>query len=269
MSMFMPEEKSAAIIRELKERKRAQEAEKAAAGTPRAELRAVPRPRPLSAEELEARRTRAIAEARADAASPAARDGWLMRVGVEVRFRRAAIEEELVPRELRRWAAGFPDSLEGASVLLAGKPGGGKTVSSVWLLQQVYRCGRIEDDGYGGSARWVTPDARFVPASDLFTMCFDREERKPLDALERVAVLVVDDWGLPYESDWALAQLDRLIDRRWARMLTTIVSTNLAPEGESQNTFQARYPRIYSRLCDTGGPGVVTIRREDLRRAKP
>lgn len=264
---FMPDDKAAQLTSELRARKRVLDADQA----PRApEYHQRPEPRrPLTAEEAQARRTQVRAQAIAEASKPELVSAWLTRCGVEVRFRRTVVDAGLIPVELRRWAMEFPDTLEGASVLLAGKPGGGKTVASVWLLEQVYRvAGRVVEDSSGLSASWVAPESRFVPASDLFAMCFDREERKPLEALERVQVLVVDDWGLPYESDWAMAQLDRLIDRRWARMLTTIVSTNLAPEG-AENTFQVRYPRIYSRLCDAGGPGVVPIRRGDLRREKP
>jgi DNA replication protein DnaC len=239
----------------------------------RAELRVVRAPAPITPEQAQERRAAEIERVRREAATPRALEHWLAACGVELRMRGQALRAELVPAELREWARGFPGSLAGASALLSGSPGGGKTCSAVWLLAELYRRGEVRgSDGYRGT-HWSAPAARFVPASDLFAACFDREQRKPLEQLERAEVLVVDDWGLPYESDWVLAQLDRLIDRRWSRLLPTIVTTNLTPElpedhARYGDTFAGRYPRIYSRLCDSSGPGVIGIDRGDLRREK-
>jgi hypothetical protein len=213
---------------------------------------------------------------------------WLARAGVGLRMRDEPIDAQLVPDVLRRWAQGFPESLRGASALLTGPSGAGKTCAAVWLLAELYRRGVVVNRG---TLEWLVPHVSFQPASELFAACFERDrdrDRRPLERLERVPVLVVDDWGLPFEHAWSLAQLDRLIDKRWTERLPTIVTTNLFPEPLPEpepgtkpadrrkpinpaDTFQVRYPRIYSRLCDagSGGPGVIRMVRSDMRRSRP
>lgn len=221
---------------------------------------------PLTPEQIEARQRRADrewAEAIERCADLAARpdelERQLLAAGVSKRHRGIALRDDLIPKALRDWAAGFPGSLEGASAVIAGPPGTGKTAASVWLLGRAFRSGEVVSGD--GSIRWVSPSIGFVSASELFAAVF---EKKSLAAYERPALLVIDDWGMAYESEWPLAFMDRLLDRRWSEMRSTVMTTNLTPQ-----VFAERYPRVASRLCDAGGPGMVPVVRADLRRQKP
>lgn len=229
--------------------------------------------RPLSEEALAARLEAEAEAVRARALAPKAIDFWLHTAGVGARQRATALREELIPPALRGWAADYPSSLSGVCALLAGPPGGGKTCASIWLLEQLYRRGSIDEEG-----RWDVPGSVFIGAAELFALCFARsakDEKRSLRMLEEApGLLVIDDWGLPFESAWVLAQLDRLIDRRWSELRATVVTTNLAPEPREgsnllpEDSFARRYPRIYSRLCDSSGIGVITLVRADMRRER-
>lgn len=238
-------------------------------GALRTKIRAAPAADPAAADE-------AAAHVRAEALAPAAVDRWLAAAGIGLRFRSRELRASLVPEPLRAWAGEFPGALRGASVLLSGPAGTGKTSAAVWLLREIYRRGEVAARRAGDRGpRWRVPESRFIPAADLFAACFDKLDRKPLDAMAKIPVLIIDDWGLPYESDWSLALIDRLIDRRWSEMLSTIVTTNLShePDPESEtyrpgDSFMERYPRVYSRLLDSGGPGLQFLVRQDLRRSQ-
>lgn len=186
---------------------------------------------------------------------------WLARAGVGERHRDAlwTVDCQLLPKPMYDWANRFPlGSMKGASAVLAGPPGTGKTMTSVWLMLEAYKSGNAQD------GHWRCPSAEFVSSAELFAKVFVKE---PLERYERTNLLVIDDWGMAYETEWPLAMMDRLIDRRWSENRSTVVTTNLQPfKKNGADSFEARYPRVFSRLADSSGPGVITLAREDMRR---
>jgi DNA replication protein DnaC len=202
-------------------------------------------------ERQERYREQLLADTRVRALTASAESLWLAQCGASVRHCQLEQREDLVPADVRWWADRAP---AGASAILCGPTGSGKTAAAVWALRTLYRSGSAESDG------WKCPSAAFVSASELFSRVF---EKQPLTRFERVDLLVIDDWGMAYETDWPLSTLDRLIDRRWSELRSTIATTNLTPD-----QFAERYPRIHSRLCDSAGPGFVVLNRGDLRRVK-
>ena len=231
---------------------------------------ALPEPKraPLDAMVREAHlRPGAIVEKRIEAAREKARllaatedaiAEWLRSAGVGKRLRRP-LRDELVAAPLRALGARIGDAIErGESALLAGPPGTGKSCAAVWLMRRAYTTGAIEEQPIG--PRWCAPRSLFV---DAFFRSRDGEPHSMVAAARAARLLVIDDWGVPYESDWALAAFDRLVNLRSREMLSTIVTTNANVEGE--HGFSARYPRAFSRLLE-GGLGVVVMDGEDLRR---
>lgn len=190
---------------------------------------------------------------------------WLARCGVPRRYH-APIEKTALDPRLLAWAEGFPASLgTGAGVLLCGPTGTGKTTQAAALVRAAYHRGRLEDDG-----SWRAPSALFVHAVDLSEWVFDKQADK-IKLARAVDLLVIDDWGVAYESEWPLSVLDRVVDARWAELRSTIVTTNLFPlrnaeAGIDAQTFEGRYPRAFSRLADAAGPGVVMLEGGDRRR---
>ena len=185
------------------------------------------------------------------------RDALLRASGIAVRHQTEALNEQIVPRALVRWADRFPGSLKEGNVLLAGPTGTGKTCAAVWALLRALEVASV----------------RFIAERDLVAHLF---EHRSLRTFERFDLLVIDDWGEAYEHDWPLAAIDGLIDRRWLDMRATIVTTNLPPTKASaekqkvdpRHSFEGRYPRAFSRLCDAGGPGLVFVNGPDRRRAR-
>lgn len=237
------------------------------------ELRALP-PAPRSLDEARDLEERIAARRREKIAAALAREGGALGgAGVPARFRRPLDPTQLAP-ELAAWADDFPGScrLSGSGALLCGPTGTGKTAQATTLLALAYRAGALDD-----SDEWRAPSLLFRHAVDLVESVFDKSEegRKRFKVAEVVDVLVIDDWGTAYETEWPLSRLDRLVDARWADLRTTIVTTNLAPRvlpamapEEASDTFERRYPRAFSRLTAAPGPGVVKIVGADRRAAR-
>ena len=191
----------------------------------------------------------------------------LAKAGVPKRYTSMEIREELIPRG----ALGFLETWrEGGTLLLAGPPGTGKTVTVAFLLGRIYQSGAVEAEQMPTgeyAPRWNAPRILFVKVRQLYAAVFDRR-RGPLEDCLRVDLLALDDWGAAYEHNWPLAELDGLVDDRWDRELPTIVTTNLpgAREQGAAFSFEATAERAFSRLCGRPGPGLVLLDRKDLRR---
>jgi DNA replication protein DnaC len=176
--------------------------------------------------------------------------------GIPERYLRLEIDEGRIPAPLREWAATWPNGLSGGgSVLLAGPPGTGKSIAGAWLVREANR--KLGPVG----------DARRMRAADLFAAVFEKDA-KLLQRARSATLLVVDDWGLPHETSWPESEMDSLIDGRWEACLTTVVTTNLRPTRSTgaEVSFEARYPRVWSRLLDSSGPGLILVTGKDARR---
>lgn len=196
------------------------------------------------------------------------KDAGVARLQREHLTGRAAFDVDLVPPELRRWVATFPERLwKGGSVLLCGPVGSGKTLSACWVLAEVWRRAVVGEDGYPRGGR--TPSCAFGRATD-FRLAARERSYTHLRAMRRAQVLVLDDLGLEADPQGLTAtDVDELIDIRWAEKRCTIVTSNLRGEAEEGPSFSARYPRAASRLLDARGPGLVELVRGDMRRISP
>lgn len=175
---------------------------------------------------------------------------------VPTRFRRLTVDEKLLPAECREWVDRAPN---GASMILAGPPGTGKTTAAVWCLREHYIARSRAGD--------ATPQALLVKTRDLYQAVFDKKAEK-IKQVEKCDALVIDDWGTAYEHEWPLSELEAVIDRRWDECRPTIVTTNMNPDGGAAS-LKERLPRSFDRLTGDPGPGVVIIDRPSLRQQVP
>jgi hypothetical protein len=187
--------------------------------------------------------------------SPLAIEIAMRGYGVPERFRLLEVQADLIPRQAHAWLR-LAD--RGASMILAGRPGSGKSVTAYWCLRELYlsrsRAGR------------GVPTAAVIKCADLYESVFAKQRRLP-DLAESVDALVLDDWGTAYEHAWPLAVLDQIIDRRWEAMKSTIVTTNVHPT-EGEKSLATQLPRAYDRLMGDPGPGFVPLDRPSLRRSR-
>lgn len=188
--------------------------------------------------------------------------------GVPLRYFAEPLADDLVPPELRAWASGFPGSLAGAGgAVLAGPPGTGKTAAAVWAIRALYRSGNPVGVGTP-RARWGWPGALFASLDELVRAAgrlnvsdFGAVASRLLDRARRAGLLVVDDW-IDLGRDRRLEVVDALVRERWHARRPTLITSNDFPE-----VFRERWPALASRLEAQGGPGVVEVNRDDLRRA--
>ena len=188
---------------------------------------------------------------------------WLLEVGVGARLARLEIDPELLPPEWVAWVADWQD---GASMLIAGNYGSGKTAAAVWCLRQVYDHGARWKPREGGGCRdfsWRPARCFFTKARELYAAVF-QGHRHILERARNSRVLVIDDWGAVYQHEWPLHEMDGIIDTRWERNLATIITTNVHPT-KGENSIGATAPRTLDRMCDDPGPGLVIMDRVSQR----
>lgn len=149
------------------------------------------------------------------------------------------------------WAKEFAKSypLEGErGVCLIGSIGAGKTHLSVGILKQLIAKGF---PGRFSDCATLLQDIRgsYDPQSD-------ESEMRMLLPLMTIPVLLLDDVGASRPTPWVMETMDTLLDSRYRRNLTTLLTTNypLQAKQEGDPTLEHRLgERTVSRLyamCD-------------------
>lgn len=138
-------------------------------------------------------------------------------------------------------------------LVLCGPSGSGKTHLAVAIVRELVKSGR-----YGAAS------VRFVTASELLLEIrasyrdTDSDEAEIAERYGSVPVLVLDDLGAEKVTDWSVATLYLIIDRRYREMRPTIVTSNLSVA----QIGEALSPRIASRLASGR---VVEMKMQDWR----
>lgn len=144
------------------------------------------------------------------------------------------------------------DPAVAGSLALLGATGVGKTYQAYGALAAIGASGRPP---VGWIARSV-PDlfARLRPSSGIN---IDAEYEKVASS----ELLLLDDLGAANQTDWTEEITFRLIDRRYANCLPTIITTNL-PLPKLRAMLGDRVSSRLRQMCT-----MVTIEGDDLRRA--
>lgn len=116
---------------------------------------------------------------------------------------------------------------------------------------------------HGWPVRFVTARALL----DHIKRSFDEQGPRTDHVLElyrSAGVLILDDFGAEYATEWAARELEALIFDRYERHALTLLTTNVAP-AELQEHQRDDHGRLLSRLQDVSRVTVVEIEAEDYR----
>jgi DNA replication protein DnaC len=169
--------------------------------------------------------------------------------GIPARYREVlwdGVEEQ----DARDWQASVmlePNLRRGKGLLIAGPVGTGKSSIAACIARDTLAMGK--------SARW-----EYVP--DMLDELTDGRLRIAVEGRQIAAdVLVWDDFGVGKLADWQIPLLDRVVERRYSRRKSMIITTN---EQVSSIVSDPALARIVDRWKQTNK--VLVIDRASRRR---
>lgn len=146
-------------------------------------------------------------------------------------------EQQHALETCRRFADGF-HKLRGASLVLAGKPGTGKSHLAAAILQQILPTVGL----------YITIMDMIRLVRDTWRRDSQTSETEVLAKLAAVDLLVIDEIGAAYGTDGERAIVFDVIDKRYRSMKSTILITNL-----DKTEFRTSVgDRVYDRLVEVG-----------------
>jgi DNA replication protein DnaC len=147
----------------------------------------------------------------------------------------------------REYAEQFADHLQaGRCLILAGKPGTGKTHLAAAIAGHLVRNTR-----YVPLYRTVSGILQFVKGS--YDNRAEYTEAEAFDALARPHLLIIDEVGATKPTEFELATLFSVINSRYEQQLPTVIITNLA----LSELGVAIGERCVDRLREGGGIALV------------
>lgn len=182
--------------------------------------------------------------------------------GIPRRFRersfsnyRAVGEEQVKALRLaQRFATGFPKAVElGASLIFCGKPGTGKTHLACAIANHVMH-------EFGNSALFLTVFDAIQRIKETYGNA-EMTEKQVMDALCAVDLLILDEVGVQFGTQYEEVVITQIINRRYADMRPTIILSNLDQDGLAQFLGQ----RVVDRV-DEGGGGIVAFNWDSYRK---
>lgn len=140
----------------------------------------------------------------------------------------------------RDYAEGFERNLEtGASLILSGMPGTGKSHLATAILQAIMP---------RHVGLYMTCMSLIRAVRDTWRRDSERSETEVLATLCAVPLLVIDEIGVQYGTDGEQTLLFEIIDRRYRDMNPTILLTNQDKKGFREYIGD----RTFDRLVETG-----------------
>ena len=100
---------------------------------------------------------------------------------------------------------------------------------------------------------------------------FNLNRNEYIDSLTRKTLLVIDDFGIERDTEYALEQIYNVINARYQKQKPTIITTNLDYKDlEKEVPYNLMLSRIYSRIIEMGVPLKITgkDRRKEKRKLK-
>lgn len=124
---------------------------------------------------------------------------------------------------------------ESSSLVITGGIGTGKTMALSWRCQSL-----ALEKALTADYEDIHDLLAVYPAGELFNRLHKGEP-----VAGNACILAIDDYGVEYVEPFALSQFELLIEKRYARKLITLITTNIPKEA-----FKTRkgFERIESRL---------------------
>ncbi len=171
---------------------------------------------------------------------------WMEQAGVPIRYRKAKME--WVSQKVQPIVSSYCDNLlamrdEKRGLIVSGPVGTGKSCVLSLVAQAAYH--------HFCQGEWHRPVV-YINCADLYAAMFKKDQRIEDSWYAQVQFLLLDELGTAYDSDFATAQLDALMERRYADECITCVATNLSVK---QMKEDLRWRRVYDRLRE-GAIGI-------------
>lgn len=156
---------------------------------------------------------------------------------------------------VRAFIATLPDHIrDGEGLILSGGVGTMKTTMAIAILRKL-----VDTKGQG----------YFIPMASLLDTINSMRERHDasLQAFEHklrtTSLLVLDDLGAEYDHTWVQCKVDAIVNERYNRMRSTIVTTNLSAQ-DIRDRYQMRIfdrLRATNQLITFAGKSSISLRK--------
>ena len=192
---------------------------------------------------------------------------WLRRCGVGERYWGMEMERLREPDLVVPYLSGLAEQVEaGRGLLLVGPVGVGKTATLAMVAEEALAQG-IMGAWYTTATRMITHLLRgtemrkeWVYRSDGYG---EREGREEDVDPKEWPLLLLDEFGAAYESEYAMAAFEDYLGYRYDRKWATCVATNLTPDEIRGNEHYARMVDRWRETCTVVGIGGESMRGAD------
>ena len=165
---------------------------------------------------------------------------WCREARIPPRYQKARAELVKPCQEYRCYVDGaLHNWREGLGLVLCGPTGTGKSMAMANALKSC----RQEDN---------SPSALWVTESDLVEAMKPGGNEGLVQSALTCQVLALDDFGVCRLTDFVLERLEQLAERRHARELSLLMTTNLTPKALESSAELARIWRRWSQDCLVG-----------------
>ena len=154
--------------------------------------------------------------------------------------------------------------MSSSGALICGPLGTGKTSILSYIAFRLIkeRVQPSDQFGYTGYPQWKTSiKIKFIPTGELFDLFFDKD-KETINAFRDCPILFLDDFGREYQTDFPLSRFENFIEHRYADLLLTFITTNIAPDDLADNR---KWSRIVDRFRDKKWMDIITIKGKSMR----
>lgn len=201
-------------------------------------------------------------------------DDWywsqLKRLGIGTRYHHADPEKIRIVKEIETYLVSS-EWRDGRGLFLVGSVGTGKTSILAYIAYRLARYAGYnrspsepENSEYWQSA--VFDKLKFITATGLFNMFFGWRDNDIADMIKKLVespILMIDDLGREYRSDFPTSRFEEFIEHRYANELTTIVTSNIAPGALME---MKEFERIVDRFKDSKWMRLLTVTGKSQRK---